>query len=312
LNAKEFMNVVDLQKDLSGGINQSIQSVMQLLNLVERLLILSPQELGQPAPREISATEVTEMTNSVNAIYSFIGDGVDDMRSAVKKMLYEHLTICSTTQYSVPVRKRYVASVVQDAGFAVEEAGETIDQLQMQKRRNVIGLPKDLIHEYLFTTRDGAERPRDVQSATNLAQLLQQILQLPEMLEVLGKPRIFEMLNEIFRMSGAGYDLLLDPDEEDQGELQEQSSIGNAQFLEQLKQQMPQLMNILKDLNSRTANIEQTLGVPGQKTTPAGEQMPGPGPGAVPASPSGPPSAPQQPPAISPPQGPAPAPPPTQ
>jgi hypothetical protein len=260
LNAKDFISVVNVQQELSGGINQSIQSVLQLLNLVERLLILSPQELGQAAPREISATEVNEMANSVNSIYSFISEGIDDMRAAVKKMLYEHLVVCSTTEFNVPVKKRYVASAVQSAGFEVEDVGETIDQLSMQRRRNVIGTPSNLLHEYCFTSRDGAERPRDVQSATNLAQLLQQILQLPEMLEVLGKERIFEMLNEIFRMSGAGYDLLLDPDEDREG-LEEEGSIGNAQFLEQLKGQVPQLMQILKTINERTGNLEQKLGV---------------------------------------------------
>ena len=67
INNNDFIKVVDVQKELSAGINQSIQAILQLLNLVERLLILSPQELGQPAPREISATEVAEISNTTNS-----------------------------------------------------------------------------------------------------------------------------------------------------------------------------------------------------------------------------------------------------
>ena len=82
INNKDFITIVDAQKEMSAGINQSIQAILQLLNLVERLLILSPQELGQAAPREISATEVAEIANSTNSVYSFISEGIDDMRSA--------------------------------------------------------------------------------------------------------------------------------------------------------------------------------------------------------------------------------------
>ena len=69
LNAKDFITVVDVQKEMASSISQAMTSVTQLLNLVERLLILSPQELGQPAPREISATEVTEIATTTQAIY---------------------------------------------------------------------------------------------------------------------------------------------------------------------------------------------------------------------------------------------------
>ncbi len=64
-------------------------SVTQLLNLVERLLILSPQELGQPAPREISATEVTEIATTTQAIYSFISEGIDELRGGLRNV-FEH------------------------------------------------------------------------------------------------------------------------------------------------------------------------------------------------------------------------------
>mgnify|MGYP000291875500 CR=1 FL=1 len=134
IDNKNFITVVDAQKELSAGINQSIQAILQLLNLVERLLILSPQELGQPAPREISATEVAEITNSTNAIYSFISEGIDGMRSAMKKVVYEHLVSCSNDDFIVPIKGRYSDSVIKEAGFESE-----IDMGLEPSKRNVIG-----------------------------------------------------------------------------------------------------------------------------------------------------------------------------
>ena len=200
INANNFVSVVDVHTELAGSINQSIQGILQLLNLVERLLILSPQELGQPSPREISATEVTEIANTTNALYTFISDGIDDLRSAAKKMLYEHLVGCSTESFNVPVKGRYTVKAIQDAGFEVEDTG---DLPEVPRRRNVLGFPMDLQHEYMFSSRDGAERARDVQSAQVLGQLLQQLLQVPELAQSVGKERIFDILNEVFRMSGA-------------------------------------------------------------------------------------------------------------
>ena len=117
LNAKDFVSVVEVQSDMAASVNQAIQSTTQLLNLVERLLILSPQELGQPAPREISATEVSEIATTTQAIYSFISEGIDELRMGAKKMLFEHLVSCSSEEFQVPVQGRYTKDIVKNAGF---------------------------------------------------------------------------------------------------------------------------------------------------------------------------------------------------
>jgi hypothetical protein len=260
INSSDFIKVVDVQRELSAGINQSIQAILQLLNLVERLLILSPQELGQPAPREISATEVAEIANTTNSIYSFISEGVDDMRSAMKKVIYEHLVSCSSDTFIVPVKGRYSEQVIRDAGFEVETAGEP-----NATKRNVIGKPSSLVYEYLFSSRDGAERARDTQSAQVLGQLLMQLLQVPDMAKALGRERVFNMFNEIFRMSGA-HDLKLETDEADEQE--ELSNVGNEQFISQLREQWPQVLQMLEALVQKEQQGQQMQGEPGSRPAP--------------------------------------------
>ena len=73
----------------------------------------------------------------------------------------------------------------------------------VEKRHTVIGSKKNLIHDYIFTSRDGSERSSNVQEAQALIQLFQIISQTPVILEALGKDKYYELLNEIARKSGA-------------------------------------------------------------------------------------------------------------
>jgi hypothetical protein len=265
INNNNFIQIVDAQKELSAGISQSIQAILQLLNLVERLLILSPQELGQPAPREISATEVAEIANTTNSIYSFISEGIDDMRSAAKKLFYEHLVSCSSDKFIVPIKSRYTERVIRDAGFQPEVEGD-----MSATARNVIGEPGNLIHEYLFTSRDGAERARDTQSAQVLAQTMQGLMQIDGFMQALGKERVFGIMNEVFRLSGA-HDLLLETDEADQQ--QDLGNMQNEQFLGELKQQWPQVLQAVQKL-MQLANAPQAPQAPqAQPPMPPPEQQ---------------------------------------
>lgn len=214
LDTKNFVNVV--QADMGNTINQSMQAINQLLGIVERMLVLSPQEVGQPAPREISATEVQEISTSVESIYSFVSEGIDEMRAGLKKMLYEHLVACSTSEFDVPIKNRYSTSVIEDAGFTPSD--EDYDTSEPMAR-NVLGTPATLVHEYLFSSRDGPERAINVKSAETLTNLLGQILQIPPVIEAVGKRRLFDIINEIFRKSGAGFDIKLELEEGEAAEL---------------------------------------------------------------------------------------------
>lgn len=265
INAKDFITVVDVQKEMSTSISQAMTSITQLLNLVERLLILSPQELGQPAPREISATEVTEIATTTQAIYSFISEGIDELRGGAKKMLFEHLVSCSNEEFKVPVIGRYTEDVVKRAGLL--DANEGDPDRNPQTKRTVIGKPEVLFHEYNFSSRDGAERAVNTQSAQTLAGLLQQVVSVQPIMQAVGTEKVLEIMNEIFRLSGAAYDLNIET------ESQEDMSLANTQFVEQLKQQVPQLMQILEGMNQEVQSIKGALAQPAPQGPPPQQQF---------------------------------------
>ena len=69
----------------------------------------------------------------------------------------------------------------------------------------------------------------------------------------MGTEKILEIMNEIFRLSGAAYDLNVDTDS------QEDMSLANAQFVEQLKATIPELTQALQGMGSEVQGIKNAL-----------------------------------------------------
>jgi hypothetical protein len=204
-NADNIFKVV--RSSPNSNIQTIFNAIVQVMSMAERLLALSPQEQGQPSPRETSATEIQVIANTTESVYGFISDAIDEGRAAAKRICYESLIACGSNQIYLPVLNRYPASVVEAAGFSVAEAGDMFDS-QLERRYTVIGEKHHLIHDYVFNSRDGSERSSNMAAANILTQMLP-ILQNPQMLQALTKEKYYEILNAIFRNSGAGVDLNL-------------------------------------------------------------------------------------------------------
>jgi len=277
LNVDQAIKMVEI--DAGKRINQAFSAINQLLGLVERLLILSPQELGQPAPREISATEVAAIANTTDSIYSFISDGIDEQRAGVKKLLYESFVNCGQESFTLPVTNRYTEQTVQEAGLTPAEQGTSGKGMAVQ---SVMGTPRNLVHDYIFSSRDGAERVLNSQAATTLVQLVSN----PIIPQLLGKKRLFEIINEIFRMSGTNYNTRLEVGETEEDDIQDPTiaaeqarAAAGAQQAAAQPQPQPQQQNAdeeflrrlvseLRTQSDRINVIEQALGAPPPTNTP--------------------------------------------
>lgn len=258
IKPEEIIQLVEVR---SVAIDIIFKAIAQLLNMVERLMALSPQEQGQPAPREISATESNLLAGTTESVYGFVSDALDEMRAAKKRILYESYMAHGNPDIELPVVNRYPRHVIEAAGFTI--TGNSGDELNKQgnARYTVTGTKNLLEHDYIFTSRDGAERPSNTQSANTLVQLLN-ILQMPQILAQLGKERFFDIINEIFRQSGVlDLKLELEPGEDD--------SLGTDQVAEQQKQQgdvLKQLTDVVHKNTEDIAGMQQVI-------APAQQQM---------------------------------------
>lgn len=238
---KAVEDIISISEAKTG---QSIQSVLdamfKLLGFVERLIAMSPNEQGQPAPREISATEVTEIASTTSSVYSAISDCIDEFREAKKIIIYESTVCCSTADVNLPIKGRYTTETIKKAGFTIP-VGEDLDVSVRPKQHTVIGSAKALVHEYIFSGRDGSERPVNTQAANTLTQLVGYVMSVPAVAQKIGKAKIYEIFNEIFRQSGAGIDLNLEMAEGEDDTLGEDEMQMLKSTVEQLTQYMQQL-----------------------------------------------------------------------
>ena len=192
-------------------LNTIINSIGQTIMMAERVMALSPQEQGQQSPRETSATEVQIIAGTTENIYQFISDAVDEGRSAVKRYLYNALISLGTEDIYLPVVNRYRRDVAEKAGFKIaddESAGMMPGPNPVQF--SVIGTKKNLVAEYIFNSRDGAERASNIQGAQTLTQMLGVLMQ-PAVLSMLTKEKLADIINTILRQSGAGIDVIVEP-----------------------------------------------------------------------------------------------------
>lgn len=239
------------------------ESMAKLIAMAEKLMAMSPAEQGQPAPREISATEVTQIASTTSSIYSFITTSINEFRSAKKRIIYEALVCCSEGQIKCPVMDRYTKETIKKAGFeAIDGTEEGFESPRGMDRYTVIGTKRKLVHDYIFTSRDGSERPANTQAANTLVQLLSQFMNSPVIMSAMGKEKLYEIVNEIFRLSGAGVDLNLELKQGEDNSLGEDEAKKFQQIVQQLAQQMQQLANAVQ---SDTQDIQQLkkMDIPG-------------------------------------------------
>ena len=234
----------------STALTTIFQSMNNLLATAERLMALSPQEQGQPAPRETSATEVTIINNTTESVYNFISESIDEGRSAMKRICYECLISKGSNEVYLPVVNRYTDDVIIRAGFRFNP-DEDESMSSVGTRRTIIGTTSNLVHDYIFTSRDGSERALNTMSAQNLIQLFQIISQSQLLLPSIPKEKLFEIINEIFRLLGAT-DLRLQPPPGEEG----QSVLeGGGGVPPEAMQQLAQMVQ------QNSADIQQIAGV---------------------------------------------------
>lgn len=239
------------QGKVSTSISVIFESMIKLVQMIERLFAMSPAELGQPAPREISATESTLINNTTSSIYSSISSAVNEFRAAKKRIIYESFASCAKAEVVLPVKSRYSKATVAAAGFTIVGDPNT-DVGDRPKQYTVLGTPKNLQHDYIFTTRDGDDRPTDTAAANTLVQLMGMFLSSPAAQQKGAKSKLYAMMNEIFRKSGSGLDIVFDLEEG------EEDSFGPSE-IDQLKQMVEQLIQSTQQLAAQTQQNAQGL-----------------------------------------------------
>lgn len=238
------------------------QSIRELLNILDRLLALSPQELGQIAPREVTATEVAAVSNTTESVYAHISTGIDQGRDTMKRIIFEAAKNCISDKVEVSIKTNYPKEVVEAAGFSLIEDESQYGTVSPDRVMNLTGPFKGLIHQYTWTSRDGSERVNNVQAAGQLINLVNIILTSEMLMQKIPPTKIFTLMNFAVRSLGTGYNLNLQIDPESE------NTFSNEQrMLEALNNVAPMFDEIAQNVEGNRQSIDgiikvlQTLGL---------------------------------------------------
>lgn len=241
------------------------RSILQVLSLAERMLGTSANESGQSEPREISATESSTIAQSVNTGVAYMAQGLDEAVAAKKRQLYEAFMACGQTRVVVPVANRYTNETVKAAGFEPftekeEGVGLTENYAGDQPQRlTVMGEKQALVYEYNFSTRDGSERPSDPKAADVLVRLLQPLVQVPGLVQAMGKKGLYDFMNSIVRLSGAGVDVKFEVQDGETDEMPAGDVITDNK--EQLDGVVSQILDAIEQDRAEIAQLKQAIGM---------------------------------------------------
>lgn len=240
-------------------VQNIVRAMIELNVFAERMLNFSPQELGQPAPRVTSATEIVEMASSVATLYNFVSKGIDEGLAAKKRYLYEALVSLSEGEMKLPVMNQYPGHVIEEAGFKHQDYDDLKDGSKTKPRGHIIiGKYRDLVYDYNFNAKEGGDRTQNHRTAELLIQVLPTILQVPQVIELMGTQKLYELLNAIMRNLGSGLEFKLSALEEEQSrEETQQDEVDNATILQALEEMSRILAQVASQGGDNAQQIQE-------------------------------------------------------
>lgn len=265
-----------------------IKGVTELLSVLERVLVLSPQELAQTASHELTAEEVRNMNSAKSTRYEFTAGAVDRGIYALKVMLYEGLMAYGETDLYARLPNPVSEEQLKALGFTVEESDK--------KTTLVTGKKTAMLIESFASTRDGDLRSSGPDTAHAMVAMLQAITSNQQLLMEVGVPQVITLINEIASIAGLPRDFKFVPtgiNAEHQAQQLQQQVEGLATKIEQsaVADVAGNLKPIFEKQAEKFQSIEQQLNALAALIQPSG----GGAPPIVGAQPTPPPLMPQPP-----------------
>jgi hypothetical protein len=228
---------------ITGHDTTQLSSLIRgVLDVLDRVLVLSSQEIGQSAPHEQTAEEVRVIQGTTSIRLDFTGSFIDDGIFATKKMLYDALIAYAHPDFTATVSSDYgddgqFKTLLENLKL---ELLDDSDADSVEGKVTIKGKKSSIELENFASTRDAANRIDNAGVAAAMAQIFQAVANNPVLIQVLGAPQVVELLNQVIAVSGlpkefklkvAGSATLPASPEDQQKSLQEQL----VKFAQQIK-----------------------------------------------------------------------------
>lgn len=244
-----------------------IQAMKIILDTLERVLVMSSQEVAQAASHEQTREEIRNLQDSTSSRLTFTTTPVDLAGEAWKRQLYSGLmaygdeAFYAQVPYETPMDKK----AIEDLGFTVEDDGTETEKMRERKVTVKVKDKTAIAIESFASSRDGNDRVNNVESAVAMATFVRDIANGPYG-PVIGNDQFVRITNEIAKLAGFPRDFKLvnkapngePPTPEQQKEEAKKQLDQIIQMAEQAI--VPKIFDALKQpLNDLQAGVKESL-----------------------------------------------------
>lgn len=271
-----------------------LNAINAVLAVLERVLVMSAQEIAGQATHEQSREEILHVRASTSTRLSYTSMQVDRAWDSWKRQLYAYLMAFGAAEIYGQLSQdpAYTPELLTLLGFSFETEAKAYDE-----KHQVKGPKKSLQLEYFASTRDGNDRVNDTTLAQAMLQMLTAALQNPMISQQIGPEQSIMLINQVLEQMGLPRDFKLRampgaPPEQQQQMMQQQLmelakqmkqfvQQGDQTITQEFKSEMKpladaikQAMQIGKDNQSQIAQIIQTLAKQPQTSTSSSQARP--------------------------------------
>ena len=168
-----------------------LSAINALLNMVERALGFSPQEIGASASHQQSATEIVTINQNTSQRLQLTGSYIDEAMNARAKMLHEAMLMYDSDEVfaSVADINHEGRSLLKEMGFEIVEDGEHTVGVSGQKNK--------LMLNNFGMFRDTATRMNEPAVAQLMMNFMDRIMSNPAIVQMVGPKFLFDRINEV-------------------------------------------------------------------------------------------------------------------
>ena len=192
-----------------GNVAELTNVLKTILDVLERVLVMSSQEVAQAASHEQTREEIRNISSSTSSRLIFTATPVDIARDAQKRQLYEGLMaygdddIYANIPSDIPLSKETLTKM----GFTFLDKDEATGKpprfyrVRIQKGATAIPLWE------LASNRDNEDRTNNEKLAVTLATILDKLLNNPMLAPAIGPDQAIEAVNALCLLAGLPRDM---------------------------------------------------------------------------------------------------------
>lgn len=204
------------------------QLISGVLNMLDRIMQLSPQEIGQAASHEQTAEESRLIASNTSTRVTFTGSFIDDGDYAKKVMLYDAMMAYADDEITVGISSAFAATeeefkkLITSVGLTIADE-TTYDPQNPEAMPRIKAKKSHLRIEAFVSTRDGANRINNPAIADAMSKIFLAVSGNPVLIQSIGAVQLVELLNQIivaaglpkeFRLRGKAVDTTAPPEEQ--------------------------------------------------------------------------------------------------